>query len=115
MKLREVPAVLAPQAPVKKGATNMELRIPYTQITDKNKGYEEAKKRIPEVIQKFGVKADVKTDDANHSFTAKGTGFEAKLTFLEKEVVVNVDLGFLLKPLKGKITEVIEKQIKKVV
>jgi hypothetical protein len=106
---------LAPQAPVKKGATNMELKIPYTQITDKNKGYEEAKKRIPEVIQKFGVKADVKTDDANHSFTAKGTGFEAKLTFLETEVVVNVDLGFLLKPLKGKITEVIEKHIKKVV
>lgn len=93
----------------------MELKIPYTNITDKSKGYEEAKKRIPEVIQKFGVKADVKTDDANHSFTAKGMGFEAKLQFLEKEVVVNVDLGFLLKPLKGKITEVIEKQIKKVV
>ncbi len=93
----------------------MELKIPYTQITDKNKGYEEAKKRIPEVIQKFGVNAEVKTDDANHTFTAKGTGFEAKLQFLETEVVVNVDLGFLLKPLKGKITEVIEKQIKKVV
>ncbi|MES2525995.1 MAG: polyhydroxyalkanoic acid system family protein [Bdellovibrionota bacterium] len=93
----------------------MELKIPYTNITDKAKGYEEAKKRIPEVIQKFGVKADVKTDDANHSFTAKGTGFEAKLHFQEKEVVVTVDLGFLLKPLKGKITEVIEKQIKKVV
>lgn len=93
----------------------MELKIPYTNITDKNKGYEEAKKRIPEVIQKFGVSADVKTDDANHTFTAKGSGFEAKLQFLDSECVVNVDLGFFLKPLKGKITEVIEKQIKKVV
>ncbi len=93
----------------------MELKIPYTNITDKNKGYEEAKKRIPEVIQKFGVSADVKTDDANHSFVAKGSGFEAKLQFLDNECVVNVDLGFFLKPLKGKITEVIEKQIKKVV
>ncbi len=93
----------------------MELKIPYSQITDRNKGYEEAKRRIPEVIQKFGVKADVKTDDANHCFSAKGTGFEAKLQFLETECVVNVDLGFLLKPLKGKIMEVIEKQVKKVV
>lgn len=93
----------------------MELKIPYTQITDKKQGYEAAKQRIPEVIEKFGVKADVKTDDANCSFSAKGTGFEAKLTFLEKECVINVDLGFLLKPLKGKITEVIEKQVKKVV
>lgn len=93
----------------------MEIKIPYTQITDKNQGYEEAKKRIPEVIQKFGVKADVKTDDANHMFSAKGSGFEAKLQFLEKECVINLELGFLLKPLKGKITEVIEKQVKKVV
>lgn len=93
----------------------MELRIPYANITDKKTGYEEAKKRIPEVIEKFGVKAEVKTDDANTSFSAKGTGFEAKLAFHENEVVVNVDLGLLLKPFKGKIVETIEKQIKKVV
>lgn len=93
----------------------MELRIPYANITDKTKGYEEAKKRIPEVIEKFGVKAEVNTDDANSSFSAKGTGFTASLNFLETEVVVNVDLGFMLKPFKGKILETIEKQIKKVV
>lgn len=93
----------------------MELKIPYANITDKKKGYEEAKKRIPEVIEKFGVKADVKTDDANTSFSAKGSGFEAQLNFLETEVVVKVDLGFLLKPFKGKIMDTIEKQIKKVV
>ena len=93
----------------------MELKIPYANITDKKAGYDEAKKRIPEVIAKFGVKADVKTDDANHTFSAKGMGFEAKIQFTDTEAVVNVDLGFLLKPLKGKIMEVIEKQIKKVV
>lgn len=93
----------------------MELKIPYANITDKKKGYEEAKKRIPEVIEKFGVKADVSTDDANTSFTAKGSGFSASLNFQETEVVVKVDLGFMLKPFKGKILETIEKQIKKVV
>ncbi len=93
----------------------MELKVPYAQITDKKQGYEQAKKLIPDVIQKFGVTADVKNDDANTCMTAKGSGFEAKIEFKDKEAVVSVDLGFLLKPFKGKILETIEKQIKKVV
>lgn len=93
----------------------MELKVPYVQLTDKKKGYEEAKKLIPEVISKFGVKAEVQNDDANTTLTAKGNGFSAKIEFGETEAIVNVDLGFLLKPFKGKILETIEKQIKKVV
>jgi hypothetical protein len=93
----------------------MDLKVPYAQITDKKQGYEQAKKVIPEVISKFGVKADVKTDDSTTTLSAKGTGFEAKIEFKETEAIVKVDLGFLLKPLKGKILETIEKQIKKVV
>lgn len=93
----------------------MELKVPYAQITDKKQGYEQAKQLIPEVISKFGVSADVKNDDANTTLSAKGSGFEAKIEFRETEAIVNVDLGFLLKPFKGKILETIEKQIKKVV
>ena len=93
----------------------MELKVPYSQITDKKQGYEQAKKLIPEVISKFGVKADVKDNDATSTLEAKGSGFEAKIEFKDTEAVVNVDLGFLLKPFKGKIMETIEKQIKKVV
>jgi hypothetical protein len=93
----------------------MELKVPYAQITDKNKGYEQAKKLIPEVISKFGVKAEVNNDDANTTLTAKGSGFSAKIEFNETEAIVNVDLGFMLKPFKGKILDTIEKQIKKVV
>jgi hypothetical protein len=93
----------------------MDLKVPYAQITDKKQGYEQAKKVIPEVISKFGVKADVKTDDSTTTLSAKGSGFEAKIEFKETEAIVKVDLGFLLKPLKGKILETIEKQIKKVV
>jgi hypothetical protein len=93
----------------------MDLKVPYAQITDKKQGYEQAKKVIPEVIAKFGVKADVKTDDSTTTLSAKGTGFEAKIEFKDTEALVKIDLGFLLKPLKGKILETIEKQIKKVV
>ena len=93
----------------------MELKVPYVQLTDKKKGYEEAKRLIPEVISKFGVNADVQNDDANTTLSAKGSGFSAKIEFADTEVIVNVDLGFLLKPFKGKILDTIEKQIKKVV
>jgi hypothetical protein len=93
----------------------MELKVPYSQITDKKQGYEQAKKLIPEVIAKFGVNADVKNDDATTTLRAKGSGFEAKIEFKETEAIVSVDLGFLLKPFKGKILDTIEKQIKKVV
>lgn len=93
----------------------MELKIPYAQITDKKQGYDQAKKLIPEVIAKFGVKATVDNDDAHSTLKAKGSGFDAKIEFKDSEAVVNLDLGFLLKPFKGKIMETIEKQIKKVV
>lgn len=92
----------------------MDLKIPYGSA-DKAKAYEAAKKLVPEALGKFGVKADVKLDDANTSLSAKGSGFEAHIKFTDTEAQVKVDLGFLLKPLKGKVLEALEKQIKKVV
>jgi hypothetical protein len=93
----------------------MDLKIPYSNITDKKQGFDAAKKLIPEVIAKFGVKADTKIDDLQSLIEAKGSGFTAHIKFTETEAQVKVDLNFLLKPLRGKILETIEKQIKKVV
>lgn len=93
----------------------MDLKVPYSNIADKQKGFDAAKKLIPEVIAKFGVKADTNIDEAAHTINAKGTGFSANIQFTETEAVVKVDLNFLLKPLKGKILETIERQLKKVV
>lgn len=93
----------------------MDLRVPYQNITDKNIAYNKALELIPEVIAKFGVKANVEQNDADCLMKAKGSGFEAKIHFFESEAQVSVDLGFLLKPFKSKILETIEHQIKKVV
>jgi hypothetical protein len=93
----------------------MDLKVPYSNITDKKHGFDAAKKLIPEVIAKFGVKAATSFDDGKHTIDAKGTGFSANIHFTETEVLVKVDLNFLLKPLKGKILETIERQLKKVV
>lgn len=93
----------------------MDLKVPYGKVTDKKQAYELAKKHVPEAISKFGVKANVDFDDAATSMKAKGTGFDVKISFTDKEVQVSVDLSFLLKPLKGKVLETLEKQLKKVV
>ena len=93
----------------------MDLKVPYANITDKKQGFDAAKKLIPDVIAKFGVKADTKIDDGSSTIEAKGTGFNASIKFTETEALVKVDLNFLLKPLKSKILETIEKQLKKVV
>ncbi len=93
----------------------MDLKIPYTNITDKKAAYNKACELIPEVIAKFGVKAQVEKSDADCKMSAKGSGFEAKIHFTDEEAQVSVDLGFMLKPFKSKILETIEHQIKKVV
>ena len=66
-------------------------------------------------MSKFGVQATVTPDDASTKLSAKGSGFEVSISFTETEAQVKLDLGFLLKPLKGKVLEALERQIKKVV
>lgn len=92
----------------------MALKIDYNQLANADQAYAKVKELItPEYIQKFQVKADIKYDDAKKLVTAKGSGFTLELCFLEKHCEVDLDLSFLLKPLKGKILEKIEGQIKR--
>ncbi len=93
----------------------MDLKVPYANITDKKIAYEAAKKLVPEALAKFGVTADVKPDDGASKLKAKGSGFDVEITFTETEAQVKLDLGFLLKPFRGKVLEVLERQLKKVV
>ncbi len=93
----------------------MDLKVPYANVTDKKQAYEAAKKLVPEALAKFGVKAEVQQDDGACRLSAKGTGFAAEILFTDADAQLKVDLGFLLKPMKGKVLEVLERQIKKVV
>jgi hypothetical protein len=92
----------------------MGLKIDYKEVTNAEEAYRKVKQLItPEYIQKFQVKADITYDDAAKRVSAKGSGFKLDLCFLEKHCDLDLDLSFLLKPLKGKILEKIEGQIKK--
>lgn len=92
----------------------MGLKIPYTQVTSSSEAYNKARQVItPEYIEKFQVKTDLNYDEVAKKVIAKGSGFTLILSFLEDHCDLDLDLSFLLKPLKGKIMEKIEWQIKK--
>jgi putative polyhydroxyalkanoate system protein len=74
-------------------------------------GQEEALKRAQELVRDLGqkLKADVKWDGPRA--TLKGTGFSGKADVSADKVAVDVDLSFMLSPMKGKIESKIEQAL----
>ncbi len=92
----------------------MDIKVNYDKLDNKNDAYEAVKGAItPELLARFQVKADITYED--DKISAKGKGFELDLLFDENFCGAKITLSFLLKPLKGKILEGIEKQLKRVV
>ncbi len=92
----------------------MSLKINYTNVTNAEDAFKKVKTLItPEYIEKFQVTADVSYDDEQKVVKAKGSGFTLDLAFFPEYCKVDLDLSFLLRPLKTKILEKIEGQIKK--
>ncbi len=72
------------------------------------------KQRISDLGSKLQEKYQAKTswvDDK--TLTVKGTGVEGKLVIGGDKVDVNLDLGFMLTPLKGKIEETLSRELDK--
>lgn len=92
----------------------MGTKIDYKTTSSKTAAFQKARDIItPEYIEKFQVKADVICDERAYKMIAKGSGFTLELKFFDQYCEVDIDLSFLLKPLKGKILEKVENQIKK--
>tara|TARA_B100001971_G_C18268036_1_gene596530 strand:+ start:106173 stop:106451 length:279 start_codon:yes stop_codon:yes gene_type:complete len=92
------------------------MKISYEKVTNKEEAYTAAKSAItPDLIDRFKVKADINYDDANSVVSAKGKGFDLSIQFYETECEVKLDLSFMLKPLRSKIEEGIQKQVKRIV
>jgi putative polyhydroxyalkanoate system protein len=74
------------------------------------------KQRLDALGAKLTEKYQAKTSwEDDKSMKVKGPGVEGKLTIAADKVDVNLDLGFLLTPMKGKIEEAITKELEKVV
>lgn len=71
--------------------------------TDRLKGIE------PKLKEKYGVTLAW----TGHRAEVKGTGVSGRITVEEARVGLELKLGLMLKPLKGKIQEGIERQVEK--
>ncbi len=91
------------------------ISIPYGKSKSQAEAFDFVKARItPEYIQKWKVTAEL-SYDAPKKIVAKGKGFTLNMTFTASHCEVDIDLGLLLKPLKGMISDEIKKQIEKTV
>jgi len=72
------------------------------------------KERISKLGEKLQEKYQAKTSWADdRTLNVKGTGVEGKLIISANKVDVNLDLGFMLTPLKGKIEETLGRELEK--
>ncbi|MCB9093912.1 MAG: polyhydroxyalkanoic acid system family protein [Halobacteriovoraceae bacterium] len=92
----------------------MDFCISYHNCTTKDEAYESIKTHItPEVLEKYKVSPSFEYDETNKVISAKGSGFSFSIQFQENEAHGTLELSFLLKPLKGKVMESLERQLRK--
>ncbi|MBI3543179.1 MAG: polyhydroxyalkanoic acid system family protein [Deltaproteobacteria bacterium] len=77
----------------------------YTKIKTKFLDYKAQGK-----LQAFG---NIDWDDQSCTALAKGTGFTGKIKCQDNKIVVDLDLNFLLKAMKGQIEDGIRKTVAK--
>jgi hypothetical protein len=90
----------------------MDRKVSYKQCSTAADAYEKACAHItPEYIEKFQVKAEVTYDKPALGMQAKGKGFTLNLSFNDSGCEVSLDVSFLLKPIKGKVLDRIEREL----
>ena len=92
----------------------MDLKIPYVAV----KSPKEAFKIVEEFLTQEGiasipVKPTFQFMPEKNLIIAEGTGFKIRALFEPEFVAISLDLSFLYRAFKGKITTILEQQLKK--
>ena len=94
----------------------MDLDVEYEKVGDVDEAWIAVKANItPELMARFKVKADITYKESSKEIVAKGKGFELSINLLDDKAIGKIKLSLLLRPLKSKIIQGIEKQLKRVV
>lgn len=92
----------------------MDLKVDYKNVANKDEAYEEALKQItPEYIAKWKIKADIAYDKDQGEIKAQGKGFTLCLNFKEEHCAVDLELSFLLKPVRGTVLDAVKNKLEK--
>lgn len=90
----------------------MDFKVNYNKATSATDAFNIVKAYItPEFLDKFSVKVSVNYDEAKKCVKATGSGFTLDLNFKDTHCEAKLDLSFLLKPLKGSISEKIQDKL----
>lgn len=74
---------------------------------------EQAKKWLESAKEKFGLEANYVEGDNADTATIRRKGIDGKATLTADKIQFEATLGFLAKPLKGKIKEALESGLSK--
>lgn len=89
----------------------------FTHGLSKERARKVTQKAIDAYTEKFSdynPQADWVSDDkAEVSFSAKGVTLEGSFRLTDDDIVMQMDIPFLLKPFKGKAVDVVEREINK--
>jgi hypothetical protein len=95
------------------------FKVEHQTKLSKQEAYEKIKNFLQkEDLTKMAPGAKLKFTDSANQAHVEGPQFKANIDILDQgpgdsRVTVNVDLGFLLTPLKGKVEEILKKQLAK--
>jgi hypothetical protein len=100
--------------PVRNKGDLMSINVSYTKVCSVEDAYNLVKENItPETIAKYNVKADFEYIQ-HETIVAKGKGFQLTLKFESSCCKGDLNLAFMFKPFKGKITDSITRQLSKI-
>lgn len=78
--------------------------------------YQKLKTKLTDYQQqgKLSQLKDIQFDDTAKSAIASGTGFKSKIQCEDGKIVLDLDLNFMLKPMRGQIEDQIKKTISRI-
>jgi len=90
----------------------MHIQVPYKHSKDKLDAYNRAKNIITsDYFSQWDVEVEIDCADEHPRIIAQGKGFRLQINFEETSCEAYVELAFMLKPFKGKIEKVINKEL----
>ncbi len=92
----------------------MDLSVSYNAASNSGEAFDLAKVQItPEYVAKFKVHPEIVYDKDALEMVATGKGFTLKLIFTDSECQVHLKLSLILRALKGKILDGIERKLER--
>ena len=92
------------------------LKVDYKTAKDREEAFRKIKNYItPALFAKYNINPQIEYRQESNLILAQGKGFDLKITFSEKDLGLDLNVGFFLTPFKQVILEKIEKEVRAIV